>query len=510
MDLHTQASANAKELDELRTSLASLQKRSRDISLVTASGGQDIRDQLEAVRALVADLNSKREFAETDSRRLRATAGQTVSSIRNLYTRVVWTAPPTALPSVIVNGKSIPPPVYVPPGGSSKTAKAGKGERKTDGGGKEATAVGASESKEGKEGDIVAGGGSMTDSMMSEGQLRAGESMTQGGNGVGPEGSTGGGPLAGLAELLAGTGVPVPAGALAAAGQTGAPGTTSGARATAGGTAAAAAKPPRGAAGKKGAQGGASGDDSKGGEPTDILTSMMTAPDLASYLGQCLQIIGDRITDLVAITGEYQAWKENGGGNANQNAAKEGNAPTAAGPGSTLKKQGSGMLGADGTLMMSSMGGDGMNASLSQQHSSSLLMASSSASLPQDGAPPAGPEGGASEKKPAKGTGLRVTAASLGAAQAGATAAAQAIGQQPGPGQAGSGGAGGGGGITAGQVTFIPGTAFIAGQDSGLYMPSFQRANKLAAVPQPQAPTLGGNASTSAAAGGGGGNKGGK
>jgi hypothetical protein len=43
-------------------------------------------------------LQAQREFVEADLRRLRANAGQTTTSIRNLLARVVATAPPNSLP----------------------------------------------------------------------------------------------------------------------------------------------------------------------------------------------------------------------------------------------------------------------------------------------------------------------------------------------------------------------------------------------------------------------------
>lgn len=81
-----------------------LQKRMRDTALVSSSAAQDVSKRIESARAVVADLQAQREFVEADLRRLRGNAGQTDSSIRNLYARVMATAPPNSLPLVAPPG----------------------------------------------------------------------------------------------------------------------------------------------------------------------------------------------------------------------------------------------------------------------------------------------------------------------------------------------------------------------------------------------------------------------
>ncbi|RYG50425.1 hypothetical protein EON67_05305, partial [archaeon] len=93
-DLHAQAESSAAELESLRSETAFFSKQSRDRMLVTSSTTQQVRSELENVRATVSDLTSVREFAETDVRNAKTVAGRTGASIRNLYTRVCMTAPP--------------------------------------------------------------------------------------------------------------------------------------------------------------------------------------------------------------------------------------------------------------------------------------------------------------------------------------------------------------------------------------------------------------------------------
>jgi chromosome segregation ATPase len=52
-DLHGQASASARELEELRAAVAALQKRMRDSALVSSSGAQELGKKLERARATV-------------------------------------------------------------------------------------------------------------------------------------------------------------------------------------------------------------------------------------------------------------------------------------------------------------------------------------------------------------------------------------------------------------------------------------------------------------------------
>lgn len=243
-DLHAAAAENARELDARRTQLAALVKRSKDTALVASSGGTDVRAALEAMRAAVADLTARRDFAESDNRVMRATAGQTAASIRNLYCRVVWTAPPTALPTVIVNGRAIPPPPYVKPSALGSAAAAGAG-----GAGAAAAALGAT----GAIGAGFADGGS---------------------TGRGTEAFAGGTTARSAAT------VSTAAGAAGAGGAGGPPGTPA----------------------SVSAAGGSSSASGSGG----VIASVMTnAADASAYLSQCLDIIGDRIGDIEAIVAEY-------------------------------------------------------------------------------------------------------------------------------------------------------------------------------------------------------------
>lgn len=102
-DLHTQATRTTAELEALRTTVSTLQKRMRDTSLVAGSSTQEHVKRLELARATVSDLTAAREFAESDLRRTRAAAGQTDSSIRNLFARVIATAPPNSLPNLTLH-----------------------------------------------------------------------------------------------------------------------------------------------------------------------------------------------------------------------------------------------------------------------------------------------------------------------------------------------------------------------------------------------------------------------
>jgi hypothetical protein len=99
-DLHKQAGTATDGLESLRAEVASLDKKMRDMALVATSGTQELRAKLESIRSEVTDLISQREFAEADVRRMRAIAGQTETSIKNILARVFATAPANSLPKV--------------------------------------------------------------------------------------------------------------------------------------------------------------------------------------------------------------------------------------------------------------------------------------------------------------------------------------------------------------------------------------------------------------------------
>lgn len=88
------------ELEELRQSYGALQKRMRDMTLVSDSSKQELEQRFEAIRGVVSDLSMQREQAESQVRHLKATAGQTETSIRNLFQRILKTAPANSIASM--------------------------------------------------------------------------------------------------------------------------------------------------------------------------------------------------------------------------------------------------------------------------------------------------------------------------------------------------------------------------------------------------------------------------